>query len=110
NDPSRPTATVALSGSALAPPIAGVAPPSLHIVAPQGGHQSATLTLSNTGGSGLTFSVESSIPTPALHSAAPAPENIHVAPKLPASAVTRAVAARSTPSPLATPPATPALL
>jgi subtilisin family serine protease len=60
NDPSHPTLAVALSGTALPPPIAGIAPDSLHIEVAQGGHQQATLTLSNTGGSDLTFSVATS--------------------------------------------------
>jgi hypothetical protein len=60
NDPSHPSLAVVLTGTALAPPIAGIAPDSLHFEVTQGGHQQATLTLSNTGGSDLTFSIATS--------------------------------------------------
>src|SRR5262249_22044341 len=80
---------------ALAPPIASIVPPSLHIVVPRGSQQSGTLTLSNGGGSALTFSVESSLPTSAVPAvrapAPPAPEKIVTTGK-PSAAATKGAA------------------
>jgi hypothetical protein len=82
NDPVRPSLDVVLTGNAVDAPIAGVAPPSLSFNLPEGGHQQLTLTLSNTGGSDLTFNVSAT--SGALATWTPAmPEAIQVSKALP---------------------------
>ena len=83
NDPAHPSTSVVLTGAGLAAPVAGIAPPSLSFTVPEGGRQQQTLTLSNTGGSDLVFSVGTA--TSAVTAAvAVTAEAIRTSPTLPA--------------------------
>ncbi len=55
DDPIQPTLAIDLSGEGLVAPVAGVTPPSLSLVVPQGTVVVRDVTLGNTGGSNLTF-------------------------------------------------------
>ncbi|HEY3215053.1 MAG TPA: S8 family serine peptidase, partial [Candidatus Eisenbacteria bacterium] len=57
NDPDTPSKTVALTGSGLLPPDIGASPSSIATTLPIPGTEDRTLTLSNSGGSDLTFVV-----------------------------------------------------
>ncbi|HEU5181952.1 MAG TPA: choice-of-anchor D domain-containing protein [Candidatus Polarisedimenticolia bacterium] len=59
DDPDEGTVVVPLSGSALIPPVLEVSPASLHSVLPMGGTETRALTLRNTGGSDLSFDLQS---------------------------------------------------
>jgi subtilisin family serine protease len=74
NDGVSPVTVVSLHGLALEPPVAAVTPDSLDFEVPQGEARQLPLTLSNTGGSELTFTVSRGAGAPAA--AAPRPEDI----------------------------------
>ena len=57
NDPIQPLATIDLAGTGLEPPIAGIDPAALSLTLFSGEETTRTLTLANTGGSDLTFTV-----------------------------------------------------
>jgi len=57
NDPANPEAVLFLTGAGLPAPILGVQPTALTSALPIGGHESRTLTLSNSGGADLTFAI-----------------------------------------------------
>jgi hypothetical protein len=60
NSLENPTITLALSGVGIPPPVAGVDPDSFEIALPPGGSTTRTLRLSNTGGTELSWSIQSS--------------------------------------------------
>jgi sugar lactone lactonase YvrE len=60
NDPDTPLVTIPLTGQGVMPPILGIAPSSIQSTLLNGGQETHTLTLTNTGGSDLTFSLAAS--------------------------------------------------
>ncbi len=57
NDPDEPLVTIALAGTALEPPVVGVDPPALASELFEGHSETQTLTILNTGGNDLVFSL-----------------------------------------------------
>src|SRR2546428_5640679 len=73
NDPDTPVASIALRGSGLLPPVIGANPPQFSTTMFKKSREPHTLTLSNTGGNALDFSLSLKLRTPPQDPAACAP-------------------------------------